>query len=799
MLVAHLKVVLRVLLREKRFAVINIAGLAVGMASVLLIASFVDFETSYDAFHANAQKIYRICTKSRAPGNSSEMVLASSPDPLPRTLLTDYPGMFKVARLFYDESWISSSDKSFKERLYCTDRSFFEVFSFPFIQGNPRTALEDPLSVVVSTKFARKVFGDADPMGKTLTMFNTPFRISGVLEDFPVNSSIQCDVIIPAATRERFDPGFEDKWYSWGTHTFVMFTGPMTPDDLRGQFPVIIQKHLPDFLKNGTSFVLEPLGDVHLNSDVQYDLVPPMSRGFLTVLMLIGGGILLISCANFANLSVARYFTRAKELRVRHMLGARRVHLVLQVLGESTVMSAIALAIGITLAELSLGWFRSLVGKQIELYPIFVFPNFAYVMGFGLVVGILAGIYPALAYSGAVPMRLSQAYSVQGNRAIARVLLATGQFVIAAILISGVIGIRRQIAFMRDHDLGFDPKDIVAVSVRNPGLVMQERGMQAFVAALEQETSAHGIVSVAVSEHVPGDYFNNTFGVTPVGAGDDHPTKMVVSSIDEHFLSTYSATLVEGRNFSRERKSDLTDAVVINQSAARALGWDAPVGKQIWYIHEHHPLTIIGVVKDMHIAGLQHAIEPLVYRYAAFDFQRSFVSVRLDAGRAAEGLSIIRERWARMVPSAPLEYAFIRDSFDAKYASEQNLEQVVGVFSVLAIVLAGTGLLGLVSLKVAQRTKEIGVRKVLGATLPGLLALLSREFLLMIAAANVIALPISYLVLQRWLEDFAFRTTVGIDVFLLTIAMTMLIALLTLSVQALKAAMANPVEALRYE
>jgi putative ABC transport system permease protein len=352
---------------------------------------------------------------------------------------------------------------------------------------------------------------------------------------------------------------------------------------------------------------------------------------------------------------------------------------------------------------------------------------------------------------------------------------------------------------MKSYDMGFQPDNIVAIPMETQVENKQFASISAYVNSINANKSANGIMSAAVSENILGYYFNNTFGVVPVGINDKQPIKMVVSSMDENFVDTYKIKLVEGRNFSPEHGSDKEGTVIINQSAARILGWPDAVGKQIKFTHDDYPLTIIGVMKDINIASLQNAMEPIVYRYAAGGYENEFVSAKLNPSHIAEGLNFLKENWNKVFPNSPFDYFFVKDKYSASYQSEEKTETIIEVFSVLAIFLAGLGLLGLASLKVTQRTKEIGVRKALGATIPDILRLFTKEFLLLVMIGNLIALPISYFVLNKWLQDFAYRTSIGFGIFVITAAVTLLIAFVTVSVQAIRAATANPVESLRYE
>ncbi len=800
MLKNYFKIAIRNILRFKLYSFINVVGLSLGIASFALIFSYVYNEMNYDTFHKDAKNIYRIYSVSKAPGNASETYLAVTPDPLPKVLQNDYPGMFKVARLFFMEFGVSHDDKAFKEMVFASDPSFFDVFSFRLLEGDRGSALDGPNSVVITKEFAEKLFGNVDPMGRSLKINNFDFMVTGILDDFPVNSSIKFGILIPAKIREHFDPGFENKWNSWGTHTFVSFIGRMTPDELREQFPKIIDKYVPEKIRSGgLKLGLEPLKAVHFDTGFEYDIVAPVSPTFLVILVVIAISILFISCVNFMNISVSRYAERAKEIGVRKVLGAQKIQVIKQFLCESVLMSLLSLLIGVGLSELFLNQFRNLAGKQIALYPLLTMPNIFIVLGFGILIGLVAGSYPAFFLSTYKPAEVFAEHVTVKTKSTVRNALVAGQFVIAAVLITSVFLISKQISFMKDHDIGFQPDNVVAISMETQVENRQFDNVSAYVNSINESRQANGILSVAVSENIPGYYFNNTFGVVPVGSSSNQPIQMVVSSMDENFLNTYKINLADGRNFSSQRGSDREGGVIINQSAARKLGWTNAVGKQIRFTHDDFPLTVIGVMKDINIASLQNVMEPMVYRYAAGYYENEFVSARLSPSHIAEGLDFLKQNWNKVFPNAPFTYFFVKDKYIASYQPEEETETIIEVFSALAIFLAGLGLFGLASLKVTQRTKEIGVRKVLGATIPDILRLFAREFLLLVFVGNLIALPISYFVLNKWLEEFAYRTNIGFWIFVTTCALTLSIALMTVSLQAIRAATANPIESLRYE
>ncbi len=797
MLKNYLKIALRNILRAKVYSFINIIGLSIGIAGFALIFSYVYNEMNYDAFHDNADKIYRIYKHEKSPGG--ETYSATTPDPLPKALRNDYPGLGMVARLFRNEFWVTRGDKAFKEMVFCSDPSFFEVFNFPLLYGDRRTVLDNPNSVVIAKEFALKVFGDDNPMGKTMKINNFDFVVTGVLHDFPVNSSIKFDILIPAKIRNYFDPGFEDKWYSSGTHTFVKLSDNVSPQELQNQLTQILNKDLPDYLKGRTAFGIEPLKDVHLDSKITENIVQPVSRNFLYILLGIAISILAISCINFMNISTSRYAERAKEVGLRKVLGAKRSQLIKQFICESVMMSLVSLIIGVGLAELFLDQFRILTGKEIELFPFLAFPGMAFVLVFGIILGLLSGSYPAFFLSSFTPVQVFAKQSLGNKRSIVRNVMVVSQFTIAVMLITGALLINRQINFMRNYDMGFQPDGIVVVPVE----IEAERGhganVDVFLNSINADKAGAGITSCCISENVPGYYFNNDFGVIPMGGDKKKPVQMIVSSIDENFFDTYRAQLTQGRNFSLQYGSDITDAVILNETAAKELGWPDAAGKEVRYVHEDHPLHVIGVAKDINISSLHNPVQPAIFRYVAGDYLKRFISVRIDPSRSAAALSFLKNKWGEVFTGSPFEYFTVLDKYHESYKPQESLETIAGVFSSLAIVLASLGLFGLASLKVTQRTKEIGVRKVLGASIPGILSLFTKEFLVLIITANVIAVPVSYFVLTEWLQNFAYRTNIGIGIFLIAAVITLLIAFIAMSFQAIKAATANPVESLRYE
>jgi putative ABC transport system permease protein len=485
---------------------------------------------------------------------------------------------------------------------------------------------------------------------------------------------------------------------------------------------------------------------------------------------------------------------------MRKVLGAQRIQLIKQFLGESILLSFLALIMGIALAELFLPDFNALAGKKLVLDYHNSGVTLLGLLGLGLFVGIFSGSYPAFYLSAYRPAEVLKGQrKASSGKVTFRRMLVIAQFSISILLIICELVITQQLRYMKNHELGFNPENVVVIPTNTTELTDPLRKIEAYVNAIHAQKEGIGILSTAISENVPGHYFQNKFGVIPENWEGQGSLEMVVTSMDENFLATYQMQLVEGRNFSREFSTDKNDAVLLNEMAVKRMGWDTALGKQFKYVHGDGPFTVIGVVKDIHFKSLQNKIEPLIYRFATEKYQMGFLSVRIRPENITEALPFLREQWQYIVPDVPFEYFFLADKFAQSYQEEEKVVEIIGLFSLLAILLACLGLLGLAALTVTQRTKEIGIRKVLGASVFNIVLLVSKQFVKLVLLANIIAWPIAYFVMKDWLQNYPYRINVGVSFFLLGGVLALLIALLTVSFQAIKAALANPVEALRYE
>ncbi|MEJ2613381.1 MAG: ABC transporter permease [Ignavibacteriaceae bacterium] len=798
MLKNYLKIAFRNLVKFKITSFINISGLAIGIACFILIFSYFYNEITYDTFNKDYKNIYRIYTVEKTPQGIEKV--ARTPDPLAATLRNDFPSLSAVS--VSDEGIefpVRRNGRTFKEKIYEADPGFFSFFTFPFLLGNPRTALSNPSSVVITKELAEKYFGKKDPIGKTIILFNRyPLMISGVLKKIPTNSSIQLNLVVSTAFRKHFIPGYKEQWWSEGRNTFVKCTNNFTPAELRNILVKTKDKYLQGFLKDRENFDIQPLTSVHLRPEIIGGIVPPVSSLYLYALLAIALSIILIACINFTNLSVSKSTDRLKEINVRRVLGSKKSQLIFQLLSESTLLSFTALLIGIALAELFLPEFNSLTGKNLELFQ-FNLSSIIYSLSFGLFIGIISGLYPAFLLSSPGLIESSRDNKSPGGRInIFRKLLLTAQFAISTILITCILVVGRQIHFMKNFNLGFNKENVLVISLNNGSGNIGAK-VKTFENIIKNNKQSAGIISAAISENTPGYYYNNQFGVIPEGFDKSQSITMVVTSADENFLSTYKIPIIAGRNFSKEFSSDTSEAVLINETALKKIGWNSAVGKTITFSQGDGPYKIIGVVKDFNYKSLQNKIEPLVIRYAGFAYLQNFLSVRINSSNIYHSVNYLEKEWKELFPSRQFDYFFVDNKYDAAYRAEGRTEEIISTFSFIAIMLASLGLLGLTILTLTHKTKEIGIRKVLGASVKSIFLLVSKQFIEIILIADLLAVPVAYLFMHEWLMNYPYRIKLDVSFFLLSGLIVLLIALLTISIQVIKAAMENPVKALRYE
>jgi putative ABC transport system permease protein len=806
----YLTVALRNVRRHKGFSVINIAGLAVGMAASILIAIFVLHELSFDRYHEKADRIFRVVTQFDPGGEKRG---AYTVPPMAQAMLDDLSEVEQAARLsLWPRNYlVRYEDTLFLEKgIIFADASIFDVFTIPFILGNPGTALLDPNTIVITQDIANKYFGNMNPLGKSLRFEDRDrdFKITGVIENCPATSHFQYEMI---ASLVSSPTAFETGWGGHTYFTYILLRDGHTRSQLNAKLPDFCRKHwgayyyaetgqtYDEYMESGKDyygFSLEALSDIHLNRGVIDYLSVKGNRTYVYVFSVIALFILLIACINFMNLSTARFAHRSKEVGVRKVLGSNKKQLMWQFLGESVLLSLFALVFGVLLVKIVLPAFRNLASRQLELdlfQSVFTLPI---LIGFAIFVGIIAGCYPAFFLSSFQPARTvkgSGGQKSKGNILLRRALVIL-QFAATFGIFFGTMVISHQLQYVRSRQLGFNKEHVVVIH-RADAL-----GKQAD--AFKQELLRYpSITTISDTESLPGRHFNPNSHRLEGRPATETPTLHTMYG-DPDFVELLDLEIVQGRYFSPEISTDRTSAVVINERAVKELGLTDALGKRL---HKEFGgakpgefVTIIGVLKDFHFNSLHYEILPMIIRPLS-ERRWNFTSVRIGPKNIPESLAQIEKTWNTFTGGQPFEYSFLDEDFDNLYRNEQRMGQIFSVFAGLAIFIACLGLVGLISFTAEQRTKEIGIRKVLGASVSKIIYLLSREVVVLVFVAALIAAPIAYYGMHKWLENFAFRIGISPFMFILTAFGTLAIALLSVSFRAVKAAQANPIDSIRYE
>jgi putative ABC transport system permease protein len=782
----YLKVAFRKMMRQKVFSLINIAGLSIGMAVCILIFLWVQDELNYDKFHQNAKNICRIVLNDQNYGVKWPVVSI----PVAPTLKQQYPEILEAVRVSDFRGLITHEDKKFDEIGAYVDPSFFEIFSFPLKRGNPEKALLSPSSILISEEMAEKLFGKEDPLGKSLKLNqNLDLTVTGVLENFPENSYFDLDFIAPFEIFEQRDPD-PSNWGRFGLYTYTLLQDNTSIKQLETKIAGLLQEH---DVREGPKLQLEPLTRIRLyaadgGGDIRY----------VFIFSIIAIFILVIACINFMNLATARSSTRAIEIGMRKVTGARRTDLVKQFFGESVLISFMALVFAITLVFLLLPTLNNLAAKNLSLNSqgngniIFGF------VGIVLFAGFLAGSYPALFLSALKPVHILRGALVPtrggAKKAIFRKILVVSQFAISIFLIVSTFTIFQQLRFIQNRNLGYQKDHIISVPLR--GNVSQQ--YEAFKNELLKDSR---ITHATATSEIPVTIGKIHTGYEWEGKDPKKEARMTEVIVDHDFIETFDMTITQGRDFSNDYSSDSTEAYILNEAAAKNMELDSPVGKRFSApIHEGmREGTIIGVVQDFHFQPLHDAIDPLVMFIHPGNFNYICIRIRPDVAELSGIIGYIEDSWNKFAPNFPFQYSFLDARFDRLYRDEQTTGRIIGYFTFLAIFISCLGLFGLAAQIAEQRTKEIGIRKVLGASVAGIILLLTKDFMKWIVAANAIAWPTAYFAMNKWLQNFAYRTGMGIDIFILAAAIAFIIASLTVGFQAVKAAIADPVVSLRYE
>lgn len=810
MLRNYLKIALRNLFKNKVFSIVNILGLAVGMTACLLLIQYVSFEQSYDDFHANKDRIYRVPMFKYEKGEAEQTFAFTFPAVAPH-LKREFPEIEEAIRMRRTGFVVKYEDKVYSERVYFVDEAFPTMFSFPFKNGDPATVLDGAYDMAISESTAKKYFGDENPIGKSLRMgrgsSELSFAVKGVFEDVPENSHMQFNFLMPYQTYVdlvRQSGGDAENSWGWSDfYTYILLKPNADPDALEAKFPAFMEKYKgEDFKRFGFTIALglQPLTYIHLHSDLSYEMRVNGNARYVAFLGIIGLLILLIAWINYINLSTARSLDRSKEVGVRKVTGATKFQLVRQFLFETLLVNLIALIIAIFLFELSMPYFEELAGKAMEgtlLNSWQFWLTLVTVFGIG---AILAGLYPAFVLSSFRPIAALRnnlsARGVFSRGGGLRKVLVVVQFIASIGLIAGTIALYHQIQFMRQQDLGVDiEQTLVLVDNTGHDSTFIEK-VNTFKESLLANTN---ILSFTASGDVPGREVGGSWNMKRADDQEENLKRARVFEIDPDFVTNYELEVLSGRNFSRDFGTD-EQSVLVNETAVRVFGFNSPdnaIGKEISNASGSQRFRIIGVLEDYHQESLKLNFKPIVFFTQQYGWDYYSMKVKTDDISAT--VSFVEKQWKTHFPGAPLRHFFLDDYFNQQYAADVKFGWVVGLFSFLAILVACLGLFGLSYFTVAKRTKEIGIRKVLGASLNQILILLSKDYLWLILLASVVALPAAYYFTESWLQNYAYNINLGWWFFILPIFVVALIALFTVGYQSIKAALANPVESLKYE
>jgi putative ABC transport system permease protein len=810
MIKSFLTVAWRNIWMKKGYSLINISGLAIGIASSIMILLFVKDEISYDRHHEHSAHIYRICMKASMQGNSFHAPI--TPAPMSATILADFPEVRSAVRFFGSGTSpiIRNGDRSYIEKGFMwADSSVFEIFTYPMVKGDPGKALNRPNTMVLTESAARKYFGDEDPMGKILEMGNnrTHYEVTGIVEDPVKNSHFSFSILASFVSHPQHQ---NQMWVSNNFYTYLLLNEDADPAALESKFPAMLETYmgpqvaallgisLEEFNQSDDEwgYYLQPLTRIHLYSDLQYEIQANGSIVTIIIFSIIALFILFIASINFMNLATARSAGRAKEIGVKKVVGSSRPQLIKQFLGESVLLSFISLVLALILVELFIPAFNNITGKDLHLQFFSSFYTIPVLLAAGVLVGIMSGSYPAFYLASFDPVRVLKGRLQSGNSSRLRGMLVVFQFVITIVLVIGTLTVHRQMRYINAKDLGMKPENVMVIHRAN-AIPFDQR--ETFCQQLDEYS---GVLSTSKAHAIPGTPFSgNAFRREGSPSSEQH----IISNawVDWDYADVLGLELVEGRFFSRDLASDSL-AVVLNQTAVRSMGYTDPIGKRVFQTgaggSEDSPedlaFTIIGVVKDFHFESLHQTINPMILSPGQWG---QYIIVKTGPGNANDIIEFAGDQWSSFVDDQPFEYSFLIDDLVADYRTEQRTGMIFSTFAILSIFIACLGLLGLASFTTEQRTKEIGIRKTMGASINSVILLLSREINILVLLSTVIAWPAAWYFINRWLDNFAYRAEVGLPVFLVATVLTYGIAIATTGFQAYKAASLDPVDSLRDE
>ena len=801
----YFKIAIRNLIRHKGYSTINILGLAIGMACVILIMLFVQRELSFDNFHANKDKIYRLNIQVTNPQTGAKTQRAVGPYRLADELETDFPDMDHIIRFAPQsrEAIDYKNETYVEENLSFVEPNVFEVFDFKLIKGDKLTALQDPFSLVITEEVSKKYFNEEDGIGKVVKIRDMDFVVSGIMEEIPKNSRFAFDILVSMnCSKQVFSRIVLENWGEGYVETYAMLSNNKKPADFKDRLAKFVGIKLDAWKQASPELIMQPLEDVYLKSEdissyqTGGDIIYVYSFSFIALF------ILIIACINFMNLSTAKSSLRAREVELRKVVGAMKSQLIGQFLSESTVLAFISLLLALLFARISLPFFNKLAQAELTLNLLDNIPLLVGLLSITLFVGIAAGSYPALMLSSFKPVNvLSGKLNTGGKGGLLRKVLVAFQFAtsIFLLVITGVV--YQQLNYVKNMDLGFDKEHIVLMSAPTE---MRDR-YEEFTNELLKNPA---VLSGAGSSRVPPGRLSSSLGTRPEGVPEDQRKGMQTVWTDFDFIETMGFQMIAGRSFSREFPSDEKGAFILNEAAVKDLGWtnESAIGKTFgsseitdWDVGQwvQRDGQVIGVIKDFHFETLKKPIIPTVYfvaPYMAWNY-----AVRISPDNISNTIRSIEDVYSKFNPDVAFEYTFVDENYAELYQAEERQGKIFGIFALLAIFVACLGLAGLASFTAEQKKKEVGIRKILGASTSNIMMLLSKEFTWLVIIAAIIASPIAWYLMNNWLQGFAYRIPIGIGIFFIAASIAMLIALITVSFQTAKSAFTNPINSLRQE
>jgi len=774
-------------MRHRLHSFINIFGLAMAIACSILFALFIKHEMSYDAFHDNGDRIFRI--NSTYKTDNTTHIQAKTQAPLGPALKSEFPEVEYYARFLFPEYNVKYQDNIFTQKVTFTDPDFLKMFSFSLLQGNPDKIFQDKNTMVVSEEFAKKFFNHRDPIGQIVSIIrfgkSYDFTVNGVIENAPENSSIQYDILISfEKAREFFGESYFQNWGLYSVRTYIQLSSASHAEEVFSKIPVLMNKYSDEDYANHT---LQPLPDIHFAATVESTMVPTSSITYSFIVAGITLLLILVATFNSMNFTRAMAAMRYKEICMRKVLGAARFNVILQLCTETIIITAVALILGLFMAELFSPIFNHLVEKSLNLNDYYNW----YYLGWGiflvLFTGILSGIYPAFTLSGFSPTYLYRGAQLSSSKSYFSRSLITIQFILSIFLILCSMVMADQMNFINTKSTGFDDEQIVTLAFHGKN---SQHTLDTYRSEIQQYAN---ILNVSGATSYPGGSFHQAQTI-----GKDRSISTNQIKIDYDFLQTFGIVLKEGRDFSREIASDTTKAIIVNQAFVNQMGMKSALGKKVVIEWMGWEVEIVGVMKDFHYSSFHEHIGPLVLFLDPY-VPLNFVFIKIRPDKTQETLAMLRAKWQEIVQDHPFEYFFLDQKLNQLYHSEERWSHIVNYASIIAVMISCFGLFGLTALIMTKRTKEIGIRKVVGASVKSIIVMVSNQFIKWIILANIIAWPAAYLIMNSWLQNFAYKITVGWELYILSAGIVLIVAIFTVFTMVIRVALANPVEALRYE